>query len=266
MAKLTAKNNVSKKSKVSEKTRSFEHFKFENLLDARKLTFLAIFSILAIFAMNINFSKLIGAENQFFTLFQFFGPVVGAFLGPFIGIISVLLAEVGNMLIFHKAFTLLNVLRLLPMLFATYYFATRKDKLNFSNWATMIIPLIAIAIFIAHPVGRTVWFFSLFWTIPIIITVLPKAYSNNPWLKGLGATFTAHAIGGAIWVWTVPMTKEMWITLIPIVAYERLLFALGIGCSYYLFNTLLDKIDEKTRADAVHVDDYYVIGKKKMRI
>ena len=254
---------------MAKKTKNeLKHFKFENLLgamDTRKTIFLVIFSVLAIFAMNINFSRLTGTENQFFTVFQFFGPIVGAFLGPFIGILAVLLAEVGNMLIFGKSFTLLSVLRLLPMLFATYYFATRKDKLNlrsWSSWATIIIPLIAIATFITHPVGRTVWFFSLFWTIPIIITLLPPVYSNNPWLKGLGATFTAHAIGGAIWIWTVPMTTEAWILLIPVVAYERFLFALGIGASYILFNTLLDKVDEKLRSNAINVDPEHVIGKR----
>jgi hypothetical protein len=59
--------------------------KLNKLITTKGLLFLFIFSILVFVGDRINFSKLIGAENQFFTLFQFFGPVAGAFLGPVVG-------------------------------------------------------------------------------------------------------------------------------------------------------------------------------------
>lgn len=96
--------------------------------------------------------------------------------------------------------------------------------------------------FLLHPVGRQAWFYSLFWTIPIIARLLPAKYSLSVPLRSLGATFTAHAIGGALWIWTVPMTPAMYLALVPITAFERLLFALGIGISYVGFNALLDKV------------------------
>jgi hypothetical protein len=218
-----------------------------------KILVFLIFSALALLSMRINFSALVGAENQFFTVFQFFGPVIGAFLGPVVGILTVLSAELADVLIVGKEFTLLNVARLAPMLLATYYFSTKKKELT-----TFIIPLIAMAAFIMHPIGRTVWFFSLYWTIPIIIKLMPK-YSNNPFLKGLGATFTAHAVGGAIWIWTVPMPAEAWIGLIPVVAYERLLFAVGIGVSYIALNTAFDKLDSSLKNKVINVDKSYTI-------
>lgn len=230
------------------------------IITKKGVIFLVLFSLLVYAGDKINFSPLVGADNQFFTLFQFFGPVAGSFLGPVVGILAVLIAEVGNFLIVGKEWTLINSVRLLPMLFAAYYFGTRKEKLN------LLVPLLAILAFIVHPIGRQVWFFALYWTIPIIVKILPDKYSQNAFLRSLGATFTAHAVGGAAWIWAVPMTAEQWIGLIPIVAYERLLFAAGIGISFVVFNTLLDKMDTKLTVDVVNVDKKYVLSKRMFRV
>jgi len=66
------------------------------------IIFLILFSALALIGMNINFSKLVGAESQFFTLFQFFGPVAGSFLGPIVGALSVLIAQLSNFFIVFR--------------------------------------------------------------------------------------------------------------------------------------------------------------------
>src|SRR3989338_8954281 len=227
--------------------------KLNKLITSKGILFLLIFSVLVFVGDRINFSKLIGAENQFFTLFQFFGPVAGAFLGPVVGALSVLIAEVSSYFVAGKAFTLISILRLAPMLFAAWYFGTKKDKISY------LVPALAIVAFIAHPVGRQVWYFSLFWTIPIIIKLLPKKYGEKAFLRSLGATFTAHAVGGAMWNYIVPMTPEAWVALIPIVIFERLLFAGGIAISYVALNTLLDKLDSKTKSDYINVDKRYVL-------
>src|SRR3989338_3952694 len=206
---------------------------FKEFFNKKRVIFIALFAIFAFIAQRINFSGLIGAENQFFTLFQFFGPIAGAFLGPIAGVAAVLLAETTDFLIAGKEATLVNIIRLFPMLFATYYFATNKRALNIA------IPVISIMLFLANPIGRQVWFFALFWTIPIIIRLIPRLSDSVPG-RSLGATFTAHSVGGALWIWTVPMTVSQMIALIPIVAYERLLFAAGIGISFILVNAILD--------------------------
>src|SRR3989338_8826068 len=227
--------------------------KLNKLITRKGALFLLIFSILVFAGDRINFSKLVGADNQFFTLFQFFGPIAGAFLGPVVGVLSVLIAEVASKVYTNSSFDLVTVLRLLPMLFAAWYFGTRRDKLSF------LVPVAAIILFVAHPVGRQVWFFSLFWTIHIIIKLLPKKYGEKAFLKSLGATFTAHAVGGAMWNYIVPMTPEACVALIPIVIYERLLFAAGIAISFVALNTLLDKLDSKTKSDYINVDKRYVL-------
>ena len=233
-----------------------------HLLSKKKLMFLIVFILLSFIGERVNFSALVGAKNQSFTLFQFFGPIAGSFLGPIVGVLTVLIAELANFLVLGKSWTAINILRLLPMLFASYYFGTIKDKINFkklSSRISVIIPALAIILFIVHPIGRTVWFFSLFWAIPIIVSLLPKKYSKNLFLRSLGATFMAHAVGGAIWIYSIKMTAQQWIALIPVVAYERLLFAAGIAVSYIVINTILDKLDTKVTAGVVNIEKKYAL-------
>jgi hypothetical protein len=229
----------------------------KNLFTKKRLIFIAIFTVLVLIGKQINFSPLIGAENQFFTLFQFFGPVAGGFLGSVFGVIAVLFAQLIDFFVVGKEATLINILRLTPMLFAAYYFGTKKK-----NWG-IAVPVIAILAFILHPVGREVWFFTLFWTIPILGKLLPKKYSNNVLVRSYGATFTAHSVGGALWIWTIPMTAAQWIALIPVVIVERFLFGAGIAISYVAFNVLLDKVlvkfNIKVPSDILRIEKRFTI-------
>src|SRR3989344_4507066 len=120
------------------------------------------------------------------------------------------------------------------MLFAAYYFGSKKRNLSIA------VPLVCMALFILHPVGRHVWFFSLYWLIPVI-GKLPFNIPGKLFVRSLGATFTAHAVGTATWIWSVPMGAEAWVALIPVVFVERILFASGIAISYVVLNTVLDK-------------------------
>jgi hypothetical protein len=142
------------------------------------------------------------------------------------------------------------------MLFAAYYFGTKKKTLS------SIIPLISIAFFVFHPIGRQVWFYSLYWTIPVIINILPKKYSEKTFLKSLGATLTAHSVGSAAWIWTVPMTAAQWVTLVPITGFERLMFALGITISYkgmnLLLNSLITKFKWKIPNDVLRLEKRHI--------
>ncbi len=204
---------------------------------SKKIAFFVIFTVIVLIFGNINFSQLAGANNQYFTLFQFFGPIAGAFLTPIIGAASVLIAQVASNLIAGKAFDTIAILRLMPLMLAALYFGLAPKRRILSA----IIPLACIGIFLANPVGMQVWFYTLFWTIPLICALLPE----RVFIKSLGATFAAHSIGGAIWIWTFPSTPEFWIMLIPIVIKERLLFALGITASYVGINTALAKMPSR---------------------
>jgi len=79
-----------------------------NLFTKKRLVFIAIFTVLVLVGKQINFSPLVGAENQFFTLFQFFGPIAGGFLGAVVGGIAVLFAELIDFFIVGKEASLVN--------------------------------------------------------------------------------------------------------------------------------------------------------------
>lgn len=193
----------------------------------KKLIFISLFTIVGFITLQIPFNKVIGS-NVSFTLFDFFGPMAGAFLGPVLGIGSVFAVEIVNLFIKQTPLTTGSVIRLFPTLFAVYYFAVIAKKGSQGKWI-LAVPILCILIFIVHPIGRQVAYYPLiFWWIPI------AAYfkRNNLFLKSLGATFTAHAVGSTAFLWALNLPVQVWQNLPPIVASERLLFATGIAASY----------------------------------
>ncbi len=219
-------------------------------ISAKRAVFVILFLAMVFIGNRINFSPLVGADNQFFTLYQFFGPIAGGFLGPLFGIVAVFGAQLADAVVMGKAFTLVNVARFMPMLFAAFYFGSKK------KWVKATVPLLCMAVFVMHPEGRNAWFYSLYWLIPFVVSIMPR-FSTNLFLKSLGATFGAHAVGSAIWAWTVPMTAVQWAMLVPITLFERVLFALGIAGSYAVINFALETVSERLKwnvADVLFLD------------
>lgn len=205
-----------------------------------KLLFLALFTIVGFISLQIPFNKIMGSSVSF-TLFDFFGPMAGGFLGPALGIASVFAVEVFNLFIKQTPLTTGSFIRLFPTLFAVYYFAVIASKKQTGKWI-LAIPILCILAFIAHPIGRQVAYYPLiFWWIPA------AAYfkRNNLFLKSLGATFTAHAVGSTAFLWALNLPVSVWKSLPPIVAAERLLFATGIATSYLVIKYTLNLLASK---------------------
>ena len=204
----------------------------------KKLFFLVLFTAVGFISLQIPFNKVVGS-NISFTLFDFFAPMAGAFLGPVFGIGSVLGVQIVNNLVKDAPWTTGAIIRLFPTLFAVYYFASIQKKSG--KWI-LLIPILAIITFIAHPEGRKVPYYALmFWSIPLIA----YKFRNNLYLKSLGSTFTAHAVGGAVWIWTFNLKAQVWHGLIPVVIAERLLFAAGIAGTYVLVKHTLGYLASK---------------------
>ncbi|MBI2600252.1 hypothetical protein HYW43_05030 [Candidatus Daviesbacteria bacterium] len=206
----------------------------------KKLLFLALFTFVGFISLQIPFNKVIGS-NVSFTLFDFFAPVAGSFLGPIFGILSVFAVEIVNVWIKQTPLTTGSVIRLFPTLFAVLYFAVIANKRFQGKWL-LAIPILCILAFVIHPIGRQVPHYALmFWIIP----VLAYFRRNNLFAKSLGATFTAHAVGGAAWIWAFNLPAVVWNSLIPVVIAERLLFATGIAASYILVKHALNFLASK---------------------
>ncbi len=212
----------------------------KTLFSKQNLYFIIIFTILGFLALQVPVTQLAGSKAKF-TLFDAFGPIAGSFIGTVPGVIAVFLMQLFNFLV-HGANVLDvgTIIRFFPSLFAVAYFS-RKSKLG------IIVPLIAIVVFNVNPIGRSVWYFSLYWLIPIVCHVLR---SHSLLARSLGATFTAHAVGGALWIWAFALPKAVWISLIPVIAMERALFTLGIVTAYV---TITNVLGYCIRAKIVHL-------------
>jgi len=206
-----------------------------NQENTKRLVFILAFTVLGIILMQLKVSNLAGSSASF-TAFDSFAPITGAFIGTAWGVVSVLAMQVVNFLIHGSLNTDVGtIIRLIPTLFAVVYFA-HKSKFN------VVVPIVAIAAFLIHPIGRTVWFYTLFWLIPIVAYFYQDKYL---FVKSLGATFTAHAVGGAMWIYALNLPSSVWIGLIPIVVVERLLFAVGISVSFVLMTKAVDYLANK---------------------
>lgn len=216
----------------------------------KTVIFVIIFAALGLLLMQFPLTQLVGSKVKF-TLFDFFGPVAGAFIGTIPGLIAVAAMQIGNFLL-HGAVVVDagTIIRFFPMLFAAWYFG-KKGR------AVLIVPVLAMIAWNLHPIGREVWYYSLFWLIPLL---MHRFYKFLP-ARALGATFTAHAVGGAAWIWAFNMPALAWNSLIPIVAMERALFAGGICATYLVLNNLMYLLENRIAWLQPLVDHHYVLHK-----
>lgn len=187
----------------------------------KKYFFFTLFSLLTLIALELPLSFLLGTNSRF-TAFDLFSPTAFAQIGLWPGLIALSIVQILNKVI-HQNFTfdIINLVRFITPLAAALYFYK-------PNKYTRIIPLLSILVFLSHPTGREVWYFTLFWVTPIIISFFKNP---NTFAKSLGATFTAHAVGGAFWIYAFNLPATFWQTLIPLVIFERLVMASGITLS-----------------------------------
>lgn len=228
-----------------------QHWKLRFQFSKRNFLFIVTFTVVGFVALQIPVAQLAGSKAQF-TVFDAFAPVAGAFIGSVPGVIAVVLMQFFNFLL-HGAHIqdAGTIIRFFPMLFAVLSFA-KKGKFN------LIIPAIAIAAFVAHPIGRNVWYFSLFWLIPLAAHILRD---RSLLARSLGATFTAHAVGGALWIWFFALPAPVWNSLIPVVIVERTVFALGISVSFILINNLFRFLEKNRILNlGFYIDRNYLVS------
>jgi len=248
--------------------KKFSIFNFQFSINKSGLIFLVLFIILGIVAFQIPVNVLEGAKVKF-TLFDIYAPMTGAFLGSAIGVFAVLLMQSFNLLIHgfsgvqsDSTLKLIATMRFLPLILGTLYFAianigTTRKGFSLTGVLILVVPLLSIIAFVLHPIGRTVWYYSLFWLIPLAAWPIKNRFLLA---RALGSTFTAHAVGGAVWIWAFNLPSNVWISLIPVVALERAIFALGISASYILMNNVLSYLcSVRLILESFKIDEKYVL-------
>ncbi len=181
------------------------------------ITIIATFSLLellSLFKINI----LWGAKTAVFSGFSVGGPLVGLYRGMGFG--AGLFALRRLIYCLFMGTSLFSPFSLyLPTLAAGYYFKS-------SSWAIrLFVPILCIILFTVHPVGAESWFYALYWLVPVALYFVG---TRSAFAESLGATFVQHAVGSVLWIYLVPTTPAVWAALMPIVAVERLLCAVGM--------------------------------------
>lgn len=215
-----------------------------------KLVSLVVFIALGLLALQVPVNNLAGSGAKF-TLFDLFAPTAGAFLGSWFGVVAVFAMGAVNLL-FNGVMDNGSVIRLFPILFGVWFFAKRDIKF-------LIVPILAIISFNLNEVGRSVWYYSLFWTIPLVVY---PAVKKSLVARALASTFVAHSVGGAIWIWAFNLPASVWQGLVPVVALERSMMALGICASYILLNNIAFHLKNRVKL-SVLVDKAYLFRSPK---
>ena len=181
----------------------------------------------------IKLSFVIGSQMIWFSGINAVLPLVGAF-GGIAGCGIVFLIRQLIHLFFFKTISLSFLAFCIPGFCASLYWATH------SYMVRLMLPVVCMMLFILHPIGGQVWVYSLYWLIPVLLYFIP----HRPlFLQALGSTFIAHAVGSVIWLYTVPMTINQFILLMPLVFFERILFAMGMVIAYRIFSFIFSAID-----------------------
>jgi hypothetical protein len=174
-------------------------------------------------ASLFKLSFVVGSTGIYLSASSFCMPLVGLFGGISVSTIAWLSMFLLRILCIGS-FELSQLAFYIPGYCAALYLA------GISSWFRGGLPIACMILFWVHPVGGQAWLYSMYWLIPIVVTVFNmRAFFANT----LGATFTAHAVGSVIWLYTVPMPADAWLGLIPQVAIERLTCAAGLVVAYH---------------------------------
>jgi len=181
----------------------------------------------------LKVSFLVGSQMIWFSASNSVLPLAGAF-GGVMGCGVVFLLRQLIHLVFFKTVSLSFLAFCVPGFCASLYWATNHYLIR------LLLPIACMGLFVIHPVGAQAFMYSLYWLIPVILYCVPQ---RSLFLQALGSTFVAHAVGSVIWLYTVPMTVNMWLALMPIVFFERILFAAGMVVAHRILSFIFGLID-----------------------
>ncbi|MBX9831072.1 hypothetical protein K2X40_03875 [Candidatus Babeliales bacterium] len=206
-----------------------------------KNTSLILFGILALVSFFVPISPILGSFKFTLTGVSTVFPLIG-------GLASLPYAALFIMTYgLFRALTAISITTTgIPLFFATMNWniqtqaLTNKSRtINLARlFLQVVVPMICMALFVAHPVGRQAFVYSWFWLVPVALYTLEKLNIRGVFFTALSSTFIAHGIGTALWIYMVPMTAEQWIALIPVTLAERLVMAAASTLFFVLIKSM----------------------------
>ena len=184
--------------------------------------------------ISTNYRKVL----MLFSIFYMLVPLIGLFLGT-MGIVGVFFFS--KILLGFSLGLIPLTTTGLPTLAAALVWRlsdSRKNNLRIklARFAFgVLIPVTSILLFVFHPSVGYGWWYSLYWLIPVgLYTVQMLGWSKSSvFATAISSTFIAHAVGSLIWCYLIPMSPDQWLALIPVVAVERFVFAVGMTAFYH---------------------------------
>lgn len=134
----------------------------------------------------------------------------------------------------------------IPTVGAALYFHFQQSRMG--KIVACLIPLSCMFIFMTDAIGSNAWYYSLYWLVPVCITL---RNSRNFFLDALGSTFTAHALGSLFWLKAGMLTAAQWNALIPMVCIERLICALGMTILFTLSESIRTLVIAKQQSSLI---------------
>ncbi len=175
----------------------------------------------------LKMSKVLGCRWSFFSASQLVTPVLAAEISAqeLVGITAL---RTLLHLSLQTSLTIFGFFYYIPTFAGALYF--KASLTHTAKIARVLAPLACMAAFVSTSVGSQAWVYSMYWLIPVILTVVPH---RSIFLSALASTFMVHAVGSVLFIFCTPMAPAFWLGLLPIVAFERCMLAAGITGLYY---------------------------------
>lgn len=169
--------------------------------------------ILLVMSSYLKIGILVGSNEASLSLMAAAMPIIAYFFRS-----SIALPFVGSAWILSHLAWPIPITLGIPTLLATISWRMSDPKNSLRDRVFHFgIPALCMFLFFVSPVGATAWLYSLYWLIPMILSIVNLGLIG----RALKSTFIAHAVGSVIWVYLIPMSPEAWLGLIPVVALER---------------------------------------------
>jgi hypothetical protein len=234
--------------KVEKKRRELER-----KMRIPKITFSVLFAALFIVLTKTKMFPILGTEFNF-SMGVMFGPALGGLLGIRLGVATILVSQlIGTVVGLYKIKDMLSMLVFFPILVGSIYFARsfRGDR------KTIAVPAVCMVLFLLHPIGREVWFYSLFWLIPMAVIIFKDRIDSvirhpvaRTYSCSLGTAFVDHSVGSVVYLWFLSIPGQFWVAAIPLTIMERLLIALGITFSFHAVKVAMKALQDVAMAVA----------------
>lgn len=200
----------------------------------------------------VKIVPIVGSYCSFFSLTDALTPLAGV-AGMGVGIAAFLMRT--GLTFFKNSVCIMALVYHLPGFFASASWARPNFLMKVG------LPLLCMVLFIAHPFGFYAAPYVLYWLIPMVIYFSGK---KTVFLQALSATFIAHAVGSIIWLYVKALPTAVWLGLIPVVIFERLLYASFMTAVYYGVQQVLRvRVKKATFAKACHTIKASLVSKNK---